>query len=81
MLEALGEQLSTALESARLYQDTQRRAARESTIREIADDMQRATDMQSLLRITAEGLNRTLRSSRVYVRMEVPDQRVAGEEP
>lgn len=72
LLETLTEQLGVALDSARLYQDTQRRAAREGVIREISDEMQRATDMDSLLRITAEALNQALRSSRVYVHMGEP---------
>ena len=67
------------MERARLYRDTQRRAARESTIREISDDMQRATDMQSLFRITAEALNETLRGSHVYVRMVESESASEGE--
>jgi GAF domain-containing protein/HAMP domain-containing protein len=69
LLETFTSQLSVALESARLYQDTQRREARERTIREIADQMQRASDMEALLRITADGLNRALGGSRTYVRL------------
>jgi GAF domain-containing protein len=69
LLEALAEQLGVALESARLYQDTQRRAARESILREISDRMQRAPDMQSLMRITTEELNKALGASRTYVRL------------
>lgn len=79
LLQALTDQFSTALEGARLYEATQRRAAREGAIREIADEMQRATDIDSLLRITAEALNRTLHSSRVYVRMVEPESTVKGE--
>ena len=79
LVETLTEQLGVALESARLYQDTQRRAARERAIREISDEMQRATDMDSLLRIAAEALNRTLHSSRVYVSLEESEQPEAGD--
>jgi GAF domain-containing protein len=67
--ESLTEQLSTALESARLYQDTRRRAARERILREISDQMQRATDMEALMRITAEELNKALGASRTYVHL------------
>jgi len=72
LLDALSAQIAQALDRARLYEATQRRAAREGAIREIADEMQRATDMNSLLRITTESLNRALHSSRVYVRMVPP---------
>ena len=68
LLEALAEQMGQALESARLYRQTQLRAAREGVIREISDQMQRATDISALMRVTTEALNRTLGGSRVYVR-------------
>lgn len=62
------EQLGVALESARLHQDAQRRAARERLLREISDRMQRAADMESLMQAAAQELNRTLGASRAYVR-------------
>ncbi len=67
LLEALAEQMGQALESARLYRQTQLRAAREGVIREISDQMQRAPDLSALVRVTTEALNRTLGGSRVYV--------------
>jgi GAF domain-containing protein len=69
LMQTLTEQLGVALESARLYQDTQRRAARERAIREISDQMQRATDLESLMRITAEELKQTLGGSHTYVHL------------
>ena len=56
-----------ALEAARLSNETQQRVSRERFIREITDQMQRAPDMSSLMRITAEELNKTLTTSRVYL--------------
>jgi predicted DNA-binding ribbon-helix-helix protein len=44
-------------------------AVREQLIREITDEMGRAADLSSLMRITAEALNRRLGGSRVYVRL------------
>jgi GAF domain-containing protein len=79
LLDALSAQIGQALDRARLYEATQRRAAREGAIRGIADEMQRATDMKSLLRITVEALNRTLHSSRVYVRIVEPESSVEDE--
>jgi GAF domain-containing protein len=69
LLQTLTEQLSTALESAQLYEDSQRRAARERVIGEFADQMQRASNIQTLIRATAEELNRILDGSRGYVRL------------
>jgi GAF domain-containing protein/HAMP domain-containing protein len=73
LMGALVEQLGTALESARLYQDTQRRAARESFLREISDQLQRTPDTQTLVRIAAEELTRVLHSSRTRVRLSIED--------
>jgi len=42
LMSNLVEQLGTALESARLYEDTQRRAARERVTREIVDQIRGA---------------------------------------
>ncbi len=73
LMQTLAEQSAVALESARLYQDTQRRAARERLLREISDQMQRAADMEALMRITTEELNKALGSSRAYVRLGTED--------
>ncbi len=74
LLTAMVEQLNVALEGAQLYRETQRRAAREGTIREISDQMQRASDLQSLMRIAAEELNRVFGSARTHVRFNVAEE-------
>lgn len=77
LLTVMTEQLNVALESAQLYQDSQRRAVREQATREISDLLQRATDMDALMRIAADELNRVLGSSRVYVRLGTETQQEA----
>lgn len=69
LAENVTEQVALAIENLRLMDETQRRAARERLISGITDQMQRATDMEALLRITAEELNRALGGSRTFVRM------------
>ncbi len=69
LVESLLEQLSAALDGARLHQDTLRRAAREQLIRQISEHLQQAVDMESLLRTTTEELYKVLGTSRAYVRM------------
>jgi len=71
MLEELANQLGVAMESARLYRDTQRRAARERLVSDIADRLQRAPDMEMLLQIAAQELNQALEGSRAYVRLGI----------
>jgi GAF domain-containing protein/HAMP domain-containing protein len=69
MLEAIADQLDSALESARLYQDTQRRAAREQAIRQVTERMRRAVDIESILQNTVTELARALDVPRAYVRL------------
>jgi GAF domain-containing protein len=69
LVEAVAERMALAAENLRLFDETQRRAERERVIREISDQMQRATGMEALMRIMAEGLNRALGGSRTYVRL------------
>jgi hypothetical protein len=70
LAEAVSEQVALTVENLRLMDETQRRAVRERAIREISDMMQRATDMEALLCITAEELNRVLGGTRAYVRLD-----------
>ena len=69
LLETLTEQLGVALESARLYQDTQRRAARERLTREITDKMRRATDVDGIVQTVVDELFNVLGASRTFVRL------------
>jgi hypothetical protein len=49
--------------------ETQRRAAQEHTIRSIADRLQRAPDIETLMQVTSEELTRALGSSHTYVHL------------
>jgi GAF domain-containing protein len=69
LLESIAEQLDPALESARLYQDTQRRAAREQTIRQVTERMRRAVDVEAILQNTVTELARAMGAPRAYVRL------------
>ena len=69
LAETVAEQVVLAVENLRLMNETQRRATHERMVSEISDQLQRATDMEALMRITAEGLNRALGGSHTFVRM------------
>jgi GAF domain-containing protein/HAMP domain-containing protein len=69
LVEAIANQLDSALESARLYQDTQRRAAREQAIRQVTDRMRRAVDVEAILQNTVSELTKALGTPRAYVRL------------
>lgn len=69
LMETLTEQLSVALESARLYQDAQHRAARERLTREITDKMRRATGVEGIVQTAVDELFDVLGASRTFVRL------------
>ncbi|RLC97906.1 MAG: hypothetical protein DRI77_06255 [Chloroflexi bacterium] len=72
LLETLTEQLGVALESARLYEDAQRRAARERLTSEITDRMRRAADVEGIVQAAVDELFAVLGTSRAFVRLESP---------
>jgi GAF domain-containing protein len=69
LMETLTEQLSVALESARLYQDTQRRAAREQLSGEVTARMRETLDMDTVLQTAAREMREALGLEEVEVRM------------
>ncbi len=62
---ALSDQLSGALESARLYRDSQRRAARESLVSDISARISSVSNMESILRETVQELGHALGNASV----------------
>jgi GAF domain-containing protein/HAMP domain-containing protein len=74
LLERLVAELEPALESARLYHDTQSRAARERAIRQITEQMRRAVDVEAILQNTVVELAKALGAPRAYVRLGTEDQ-------
>ncbi len=73
LMKTLTEQLSVALESARLYQDTQRRAARERTIGEVTSRIRETLDMEAMLRTATEQICQTLGLEDLVVRLIDPE--------
>ncbi len=60
LLETLSEQLSMALESARLHQDTQYRAARQRVVGEVTARIRESLDLETVLRTTATEMRQAL---------------------
>ena len=69
LLEALAEQVGQALESARLYQDTQRSAARERLTGEAVARMRETLDMDTVLQTAVREIGEALGIAEVEVRM------------
>ncbi|MBU1662655.1 MAG: GAF domain-containing protein [Chloroflexi bacterium] len=69
LVETLSEQLGVALESARLYQDTQRRAARERLTGEVTARMRETLDIETVLKTATREFLSVLNLAEVEVRL------------
>ncbi len=69
LVQRLVDQVGTTLESARLFQETRRRAAREQAIRRITEQMRRSVDVETILQDTIAEVARALGVPRAYVRL------------
>ena len=68
-LEALTEQLNVALEGARLYQDSQRRAAREQMVGQVTTRVRESLDVDTVLRTAIREIGDTLGFAKVEIRL------------
>ncbi|HNT74901.1 MAG TPA: PAS domain S-box protein [Anaerolineae bacterium] len=69
LLQELGEQGSLALESARLYQDTQRRAAREQLVGEVTSRIRETLDLNTVLQTAVREMGLATGADVVEVRL------------
>jgi GAF domain-containing protein len=69
LMETLADQLGVALESTRLYQDSQHRAATEQLIGEVTARMRESLDMDRVLQTAVREIGQALGIAEVEVRM------------
>lgn len=84
LMEALTGQLNEALENARLYQDTQRRAVRGRMVGEITAHMRETLDVDTVLKTAAREMRETLGLTEAEVRIGIGpalDETGANAEP
>lgn len=72
LLENLVEQLGAALDSARLYEDTQRLAERERLTGEVTRRFRETLDIETILRTAVQEVQRTLGAAEVRVALRTP---------
>jgi hypothetical protein len=72
LAETVGDQLAQTMESLRLLEDAQRRAARDRLMGEVMGRMRETLDLETVLKTTADELFRVLNLDEVTVRL-VPD--------
>jgi len=71
LMETLADQLGVALESARLYQDTQRRAAQERLLGEVTARMRETLDMDTVLQTAVHEISQALGLAALDLRLGV----------
>lgn len=69
LLQAISEQVAQAVERARLYQDTQQRAAREQLIGEVTGRIRETLDLNTVLQTAVRELGQALEVDVVEVRL------------
>ncbi len=77
LVDTVVDQLGVALDSARLYQESLRRASREQLTREITDEMRRSITMETILRTAVEKLGQAIGVPQAYVQLKLNE----GPEP
>ena len=70
LLQTMTEQLGVALESARLYADTQRRAAQERLIGEVAARIRQTLDVDTVLQTAVQEMRQALDFAEVEVLLD-----------
>ena len=69
LLEMLTDQLAVALDSARLYQETERRGAQERLVGEVTARMRQTLDVDATLRTAAQEMRQALGLSEMTIRL------------
>jgi GAF domain-containing protein len=69
LLTNLSSRISQVIESARLYEEAQERAAREETINWIASQVRGSVNMETILQNTVRELGRALGASRTFIQI------------
>jgi GAF domain-containing protein len=69
LVETIADQISQAMEAARLFEETQRRAQREQLLTAITDKIRSAHDMDDVLRIAVQEMRRALGVSHAAIRL------------
>jgi GAF domain-containing protein len=74
LLKSLSDQLGIALDSARLFNESQLRATTEHAISDINSQLWETMDINAILRTTAANLRETLALPELTIRMASPDE-------
>jgi GAF domain-containing protein/HAMP domain-containing protein len=76
LMQAMTEQLSVALENARLHQETQHRATRDRLIGQVTSQVRQSLDLETVLRTAVDQIQQALRLEKVAIRLATENQDV-----
>ena len=74
LIEAVSEQMSLALESARLFEETGRRANRERIIADMTQQVWASDELEEVMKTAVEQLGAKLEATKVVIRLGTEDQ-------
>ena len=81
LAQEVGDQIGLALESARLLEEAQRRAARDRLLAEITARVRASMDPEAILRAAVQELGAALGADRVYAQLRHRPPTETEEEP
>jgi PAS domain S-box-containing protein len=74
LVQEVANRLALTLESARLYQDTQRRAAQEQLIGRVTTRIRESLDMETVLKTATQEMRKALGLDKITVHLEMPQE-------
>jgi GAF domain-containing protein len=72
VVQSISDRAAFALENARLFEETSRRAEQEETIAHVTSQIGASTDFNRILQTTIEELGRTLGATRSFIHLNTP---------
>jgi GAF domain-containing protein len=72
MVQSIAERAALALENARLFEETSRRAERERVISQVTSRISESTGFERILQTTIQELGRTLGTRRAFIQLQSP---------
>ncbi len=74
MVQSISDRAAFALENARLFEETSRRAEQEETIARVTTQIGASTDFNHILQTTIQELGRALGASRSFIQLDTPSE-------
>lgn len=84
IIQSISDRASFAIENARLFEETERRAEREQLIAKVTSRIGESNNVEKILQTTIQELGRSLGATRTFIKLETTsasvDDNAAGEE-